>query len=34
MAKLVKILEAMDSFRIDSDVALLENEGLDDLTRA
>lgn len=24
----------MDSFRIDSDVALLENEGLDDLTRA
>lgn len=34
MAKLDKILEAMDSFRIDSDVALLENEGLDDLTRA
>ena len=24
----------MDSFRIDSDVSLLENEGLDDLTRA
>lgn len=34
MAKLDKILEAMDSFRIDSDVALLENDALDDLTRA
>lgn len=34
MAKLDKILEAMDSFRIDSDVALLENDTLDDLTRA
>lgn len=34
MAKLEKILEAMDSFRIDSDVALLENDALDDLTRA
>ena len=34
MAKLEKILEAMDSFRIDSDVALLENDGIDDLTRA
>lgn len=34
MAKLEKILEAMDSFKIDSDVALLENENIDDLTRA
>lgn len=34
MAKLEKILEAMDTFRIDSDVALLENENLDALTVA
>ena len=32
--RLEKILEAMENFRIDSDVALLENEGLTDLTRA
>lgn len=34
MAKLDKILESMDSFKIDSEVALLENEALDALTVA
>lgn len=34
MAKLDKILESMDSFKIDSEVALLENESLDALTVA
>lgn len=32
--KLEKILESMDSFKLNSEVALLENEGLTDLTRA
>lgn len=34
MSKLDKILESMDSFRINSEVALLESEGLDALTIA
>lgn len=34
MAKLEKILESMDSFKINSEVALLENTDLTDLTRA
>ena len=34
MPKLEKILEAMDSFKINSEVALLENESLDALTVA
>lgn len=34
MARLEKILESMDSFRINSEVALLESEGLDALTIA
>lgn len=34
MAKLQKILESMDSFKLNSEVALLENSELTDLTRA
>ena len=34
MVKLEKILESMDSFKLHSEVALLENEGLTDLVRA